>query len=411
MPELFGHRLHAARALPPDRTARPGRRRPARDARRRRRARRARARVPHRHRASPSTCSSTAPSTSVAASCAAFRSRGRPAVGVEGPWYYEPEGLGFFRTFGGGLLVTCGIEHSLFMAEDSAAQYHYPPKQTESFGLHGRISNRPARLIGYGERWDGDECILFAEGETQVATVFGEQLVLRRRIEARVGESRLHVHDVVENVGHDLTPHMLLYHVNAGFPVVDEGSEILVAATGVAARGDHPVEGYRTLVGPGGRVRRAGLRARARRRARRQRARGGRQPASSGSGSTRCSTGAAPPPLRVADARRGHVRRRHRAVHEPHRRAARRARAWRADRARGRRAPQLRPRARCARRTPARSTDSPNASNAQAAAGPSTTPSEQVGVVPASGRPEGSARPPQEGGLPRRRTGFRRQPW
>ena len=43
---------------------------------------------------------------------------------------------------------------------------------------------------------------------------------------------------------------MLLYHVNAGFPVVDEGSEILVAATGVEARGDHTVEGYRRLTAP-----------------------------------------------------------------------------------------------------------------------------------------------------------------
>jgi len=172
-------------------------------------------------------------------------------VGVEGPWYAEHEGLGFLRTFGGGLLVTCGIEHSLFMAEDTAAQYHYPPKQTESFGLHGRISNRPALLTAYGSRWDDDECTLFAEGETQVATVFGEHLVLRRRIEAQVGESRLHVHDVVENVGHDTTPHMLLYHVNAGFPVVDEGSELLIASSSATARGDHSTEGYRTLDAPG----------------------------------------------------------------------------------------------------------------------------------------------------------------
>lgn len=172
------------------------------------------------------------------------------AVGVQGPWYYEQEGLGFFRSFGGGLLTTCGIDHALFMAEDTAAQYHYPPKQTETFGLHGRVANRPARLVGYGERWDGDTCTLWAEGETLQATVFGEQLVLRRRIEAVVGESRLRVRDVVENVGHDLTPHMLLYHVNAGFPVVDDGSEILVAATGVTARGDHPVEGYRQLTAP-----------------------------------------------------------------------------------------------------------------------------------------------------------------
>ncbi len=171
-------------------------------------------------------------------------------VGYAGPWFYEPEGLGFFRNWGGGLLTTCGLDHALFMAVDTAEQYHYPPKQTEEFGLHGRVSNRPARLAGYGERWEGDECVLWAEGETLQASVFGEQLLLRRRIEARVGESRLRIHDEVVNAGWDRTPHMLLYHVNVGFPVVDDGAELLAPATAVAARGDHPVEGYRTFHGP-----------------------------------------------------------------------------------------------------------------------------------------------------------------
>src|SRR3989442_330671 len=45
------------------------------------------------------------------------------AVGVESPWSYEPEGLGWLRGFGGGLLTTCGLDHALFMAEDTAAQY------------------------------------------------------------------------------------------------------------------------------------------------------------------------------------------------------------------------------------------------------------------------------------------------
>ena len=173
---------------------------------------------------------------------------GRPlgwlsGVGFAGPWYYEPEGLGFFRNFGGGLLTTCGLEHTLFMAEDTAEQYHYPPKKTETFGLHGRVSNRPARLVGYGERWEGEECVLWAEGEVLQAAVFGEHLLLRRRIEANVGKSRLKIHDEVENVGYARTPHMYLYHVNVGFPVVDEGSELLAPAWSVAARGDYPAEG------------------------------------------------------------------------------------------------------------------------------------------------------------------------
>ena len=180
---------------------------------------------------------------------------GRPlawqsAVGFAGPWFYEPEGLGWLRSFGGGLLTTCGLDHALFMAEDTAEQYHYPPKPTERYGLHGRVSSRPARLAGYGERWDGDDCVFWARGEVLQASVFGEQLLLERTVEARVGESRLTIHDEVVNVGHDPTPHMLLYHVNVGWPVVDEGSELLVPATAVEPRGDHPVEGYTALEPP-----------------------------------------------------------------------------------------------------------------------------------------------------------------
>ncbi len=180
---------------------------------------------------------------------------GRPlswlsGVGFAGPWYYEPEGLGFLRTWGGGLLTTAGLDHALFMAEDTAEQYNYPPKETERYGLHGRASNLPARLLGYGERWEGDECVLWAEGEIVQAAVFGEHLLLRRRVEARVGESRLKIHDEVENVGYARTPHMYLYHVNVGFPVVDEGSEILVPAESIETRGDYPIEGYRRLHAP-----------------------------------------------------------------------------------------------------------------------------------------------------------------
>jgi hypothetical protein len=180
---------------------------------------------------------------------------GRPlawqsAAGFAAPWFAEPEGLGWLRSFGGGLLTTCGLDHALFTAEDTAEQYHYPPKPTERYGLHGRVSNRPARLVAHGERWVGDECVLYARGEVLQAAVFGEQLLLERTVEARVGGSRLTIHDEVVNVGHDRTPHMLLYHVNVGWPVVDEGSELLVPARRVHARGDYPAEGYRIFDGP-----------------------------------------------------------------------------------------------------------------------------------------------------------------
>jgi hypothetical protein len=92
--------------------------------------------------------------------------------------------------------------------------------------------------------------VLYAEAEVMQAAVFGEQLLLRRGIEAQVGESRLTIKDEVVNVGYDRTPHMLLYHVNLGWPVVDDGSELIAPMTTVRARGDYLVDGYQQMHAP-----------------------------------------------------------------------------------------------------------------------------------------------------------------
>jgi Domain of unknown function (DUF4432) len=171
--------------------------------------------------------------------------------GVVGPWYYEPEGWGWFRGWGGGMVVTAGLDHTLGPGEDTAEHFHQPHiRAVVPYGLHGRVGGLPARLVGYGERWDGDECTLWGEGEVLQSAVYGEHLVLRRRIEARVGESRFTIRDEVENVGHSLTSHMLLYHCNAGYPVVDDGSELLVPATRTTTDYGVPIDGYRRLSGP-----------------------------------------------------------------------------------------------------------------------------------------------------------------
>lgn len=171
-------------------------------------------------------------------------------TGVVGPWYAEPMGLGWFRTWGGGMLVTCGLDHTLLGGTDDATQFHQDFRATEEYGLHGRVGFLPARLVGYGERWDGDECILWAEGVVRQAAVYGEALELRRRIEARVGESRFTVHDEVVNVGFDPTTHMFLYHVNVGWPVVDEGAEYLVPAPAGVPVASYPTVDYRRITAP-----------------------------------------------------------------------------------------------------------------------------------------------------------------
>jgi len=171
-------------------------------------------------------------------------------TGVVGPWYAEPLGLGWFRSWGGGMLVTCGLDHTLLGGVDDATQFHQDFRQTMEYGLHGRVGFLPARLTGYGERWEGDECVLWAEGVVRQAAVFGEALELRRRIEARVGESRFTVRDEVANVGFDPTSHMYLYHVNVGWPVVDEGADYLVPAPAGVPVSDYPTPDYRRLTAP-----------------------------------------------------------------------------------------------------------------------------------------------------------------
>lgn len=181
---------------------------------------------------------------------------GRPLAwianpGTVGPWYYENDPWGWFRSWGGGMVVTCGLDHTLGPGEDSAEDFHQPHiRTTQPFALHGRVGGLPARLVGYGERWDGDECVLWAEGEVLQSTIFGEHLAMRRRIEARIGESRFTIHDEVENVGHHRTSHMFLYHCNVGFPIVDDGSELLVPAAATTTDYGVPIEGYRTLTAP-----------------------------------------------------------------------------------------------------------------------------------------------------------------
>lgn len=145
------------------------------------------------------------------------------------PAFHEPEGLGFLRTFHGGLLCTCGLTWCGAPCEDEG----------EELGLHGRISHIPARSVGTGAEWVGDEYEFWAKGSVREASVFGPNMVLHRTVRARLGESRLFVEDRIVNEGFAPAPFMLLYHINGGFPVVDKGAELLSPTIAAA-----PVDDY-----------------------------------------------------------------------------------------------------------------------------------------------------------------------
>lgn len=150
-------------------------------------------------------------------------------TGLRHPGLHEADGeggLGWVRSFSG-FLSTCGLDHIFGPQEVPADSYNYPYRPRVKHGLHGRIGTCPARLTGYGERWEGDRCILWAEGIVTQAAVFGENLELHRRIEADLGGNEVRLTDRVVNAGFARTPHMLLYHVDIGYPVIDEGTRYL----------------------------------------------------------------------------------------------------------------------------------------------------------------------------------------
>lgn len=166
-------------------------------------------------------------------------------AGFRAPWLTDLEGdggLGFMRAFSG-FWVTCGLDH-IRRPEADGARVH---------PLHGRGTLEPARLLGYGADWRGDQLVLWAEGEVRQAILLGETLARRRRIEAVAGSDEIRVSDRVTNEGFVATPHMLLYHVNIGWPVLDEGARLRAPIRDTIWVSRPPAErpaGYRTQAGP-----------------------------------------------------------------------------------------------------------------------------------------------------------------
>ncbi|MGP1397823.1 MAG: aldose 1-epimerase family protein [Inquilinaceae bacterium] len=176
-------------------------------------------------------------------------------VGVQNPALHPGAlegGLGFLRSFNG-LLVTCGLDHFGGGETGPADHFGYPYRDTVYYPMHGRIGHQPAELLGHGLAWDGDRATVWCAGRVRQATVFGEVLELERRIEAEVGGAAIAITDVVTNRGFRPTPHMLLYHFNFGYPLLDEGAEFLAPVRQVAWMSHDPRGqgvGYRHQAGP-----------------------------------------------------------------------------------------------------------------------------------------------------------------
>lgn len=149
-------------------------------------------------------------------------------TGFVHPAHRDNDRLGWLRTFGGGLFATAGLDHVLFPDEDPEDTYGYPARTSTEYGLHGRVSTVPGRLRNYGEEWQGETCVLFAEAEVRQAGALAENLVLRRRVETTLDGRSIVWNDTVENEGRQPTPQMLLYHINLGAPLVHPSCSLLL---------------------------------------------------------------------------------------------------------------------------------------------------------------------------------------
>jgi hypothetical protein len=157
----------------------------------------------------------------------------RSPAGDAAPSFYEPEGEGWLWTFFGGLLTTCGLTQVGPPHADDG----------EELGLHGRISTAPAELVSVKQEWEGDELAMAVSGVVREARLFGPGLEMRRTVSSHSDTARLSVRDRFANAGARPAPLMVLYHINAGFPLLSEQSQLLLPSAKCQPRDAEAADG------------------------------------------------------------------------------------------------------------------------------------------------------------------------
>ena len=155
--------------------------------------------------------------------------------GIRSSHYFVERGdKGFLDNFFGGLMTTSGLNNIGASSHDMG----------KDFGMHGELSNIPADEKSAETLWNGDECTFRLRAKMFHSRFYAEDLGFDRVITAKLGENRLFVEDTVENLDFNSAPNMLLYHINFGYPLVDEHTEFItspivktVPRTPKAARG------------------------------------------------------------------------------------------------------------------------------------------------------------------------------
>ncbi len=147
---------------------------------------------------------------------------------ISAPTYLEHDGMEWLRSFYAGLVTTCGFSNVGAPCEDQRRIFGM-----QKHGLHGRLSNIPANEVCCSGEWIDNIYTMSIKGKIRQSAVHGENLILRRTINAWLGEKKLEIHDEIENEGHTEEPLMLLYHINFGYPLLSEKSRLVLASKGI----------------------------------------------------------------------------------------------------------------------------------------------------------------------------------
>lgn len=136
---------------------------------------------------------------------------------------FEKRELPFARRFEGGMLYTCGL--------DSLGA-------RTGFEIHGTLHNIPAEIV----RAEITEAEIVVEALIKDTDHVKRNLVLRRKITSKIGSTSIKVEDILENLGFEAMEYALLYHVNLGYPMLDEGAKVKADVTSWHARTEHAIE-------------------------------------------------------------------------------------------------------------------------------------------------------------------------
>jgi len=153
--------------------------------------------------------------------------------GLQGRNAYDTAGDEAIRGIMGGMFFTSGIES--ICAPCNIGGVDYP--------MHGRMRTTPGEHLSADAFWADDGYHLVAGAEMREAALFGENMILRRRYETVYGSKTVTMTDVFENQGYRDEPLMLLYHINLGWPFLDENLRLYLPTRKVTPR-DAEAEGH-----------------------------------------------------------------------------------------------------------------------------------------------------------------------